>query len=544
MLKVFLLAACSLYVQAVAVRVKDSYQEGSVYCQGRSCKFVAGVLDWNRATAVGSFNETILSTGWGILDISAGQARLPDQTDVGIMFAAGYLEGALTARQMEYQFTNLANVLFPPKPSDILEKVKLWFTVQRRWADEMIQAHASDPIWRHASYILAQLDGLYAGYKSATSSDEQTTLDMFAINILNANGDLLDLISALSPESIPDWTKFSPQEAENYFYSGGHCSALIKLLPGYENIFMSHSSWFLYSVMNRIFKHYNLNVTDPATAARRISFSSYPGYLESLDDFYLLGSGLVMLQTTNSIYNSSLYKLVKPQSLMAWQRVRIANMMAHNGKEWTEIVSKYNSGTYNNQYMVVDTKLIQSQSPLPDNSLWVAEQIPGLVVAEDLTPILRAGYFPSYNIPFFEEIYNKSGYPEFVALHGKNYTYELAPRAKIFRRDQSSVKDMDTFKAIMRYNDYQNDPYSGGSPWNSICARGDLAINQTTPSGCYDTKTTDLNMARNFQADIINGPTTGTRLAPFSWTGKYASKSHAGLPETFNFSFVRTQPRF
>lgn len=69
------------------------------------------------------------------------------------------------------------------------------------------------------------------------------------------------------------------------------------------------------------------------------------GYLESLDDFYHLGSGMVMLQTTINVFNSSLYQYVSPQSLLAWQRVRIANMMARNGKQWGDIFAKYNSGT-------------------------------------------------------------------------------------------------------------------------------------------------------------------------------------------------------
>lgn len=51
-------------------------------------------------------------------------------------------------------------------------------------------------------------------------------------------------------------------------------------------------------------------------------------------------------------------------------------------------------------------------------------------------------------------------------------------------------------------------------------------------------------MARLFQADIVNGPSLGTGLPPFSWTGKFANESHVGLPETFNFPFIRTQPRF
>ena len=62
------------------------------------------------------------------------------------------------------------------------------------------------------------------------------------------------------------------------------------------------------------------------------------------------------------------------------------------------------------------------------------------------------GYWPSYNVPFYEKIYNMSGYPDFVLHHGLDYSYQLAPRAKIFRREQAKVKDMTSMKAIMRYN--------------------------------------------------------------------------------------------
>ena len=70
------------------------------------------------------------------------------------------------------------------------------------------------------------------------------------------------------------------------------------------------------------------------------------GFLESLDDFYLLSSGLVLLQTTNSVYNKTLLQHVAPQSLLAWQRVRAANMMANSGKQWADVFSKYNSGKW------------------------------------------------------------------------------------------------------------------------------------------------------------------------------------------------------
>lgn len=82
----------------------------------------------------------------------------------------------------------------------------------------------------------------------------------------------------------------------------------------------------------------------------------------SLDDFYILGSGLVMLQTTNSVFNQTLIKQVVPESLLAWQRVRIANMMADGGKTWAETFSKCNSGTYT--FMRVLEKRMCSLSPL------------------------------------------------------------------------------------------------------------------------------------------------------------------------------------
>ena len=51
------------------------------------------------------------------------------------------------------------------------------------------------------------------------------------------------------------------------------------------------------------------------------------------------------------------------------------------------------SGTYNNQYMVVDLKKVRLSRELTNGTLWVIEQIPGLVVGADQTTILRAGLF-------------------------------------------------------------------------------------------------------------------------------------------------------
>ncbi len=54
-----------------------------------------------------------------------------------------------------------------------------------------------------------------------------------------------------------------------------------------------------------------------------------------------------------------------------------------------------------------------------DNFLWEVEQIPGLVAGEDVTHTLRYGYWPSFNVPAIEEIYDKSGYPQVVDHFGE-----------------------------------------------------------------------------------------------------------------------------
>ena len=70
-----------------------------------------------------------------------------------------------------------------------------------------------------------------------------------------------------------------------------------------------------------------------------------------------------------------------------------------------------------------------------------------LVESGDQTAILRAGYWPSYNVPFYENIFNMSGYPSAEEKAGTDVSYQLCPRAKIFRRDQGNVSCFPSFKS-------------------------------------------------------------------------------------------------
>ena len=42
--------------------------------------------------------------------------------------------------------------------------------------------------------------------------------------------------------------------------------------------------------------------------------------------------------------------------------------------------------------MIMDLKRVKVRESIHDGALWVAEQIPGLVVAQDQTNILRMGW--------------------------------------------------------------------------------------------------------------------------------------------------------
>ena len=233
---------------------------------------------------------------------------------------------------------------------------------------------------------------------------------------------------------------------------------------------------------------------------------------------------------------------------------------------------------------------------LLDNLLWVVEQIPGKVAAADMTHALWLGYWPSFNVPYFSDIYQASAYPDFAnkTRHRGNGTeYDMpvnwlspviSPRAMIFRRDQGGVASLDDLKGLMRYNDYRNDKVrsdecnttsssaastntacgvlrrvcvkrgfpattptqlSGGHPLASICGRGDLESDGGYPTGCYDTKVTDYHMARSMVAEAVNGPTRSNGMAPFSWAdwSKQGHYVHHGHPEVFDFEFERIGPQ-
>lgn len=503
----------------------------------------------------GTFVDGLNVTGWGILNIKTSR----DLSDSSQHFAAGVVEGALTAHHIYTNYLNNMDMTFGT--DTVPKEVEDFFHSQDAWARIEADANKNTTFWQHVGAIFAQFDGLVAGYKHAAADSNVPELPIVAFQVLNGIGDLFQIIPAVMKHKRIDYNNMTRPEIREALVEAGHCSALIKVLGALEDLLMAHSSWFDYAATNRIFKYYEF-AFQATTGANKISFSSYAGYLESLDDFYMMDSGLGMIQTSNGVMNHSLYDLITPKSLLAWQRVRAASAIASTGEEWYNAFKTHASGTYVNQYMVVNFNLFTPGSPLQPGTLWVVEEIPGLVEGGDQTATLARGYWPSYNVPFYAEVYKRSGYPEYLDgpnvagpfYNGGGAEYEIgAPRAKFFRRDVGQVRDMTSYKEFMRYANY-SDPYAisnGAVDYGAaICMRGDLGHNNTGGAGgCYDSKVTSY--ANGFQhlcCDAVNGPSstassaTSTNL-PFSWRADVdKDTSHVGLPETYNFPFLRICP--
>ena len=63
---------------------------------------------------------------------------------------------------------------------------------------------------------------------------------------------------------------------------------------------------------------------------------------------------------------------------------------------------------------------------------------------------LQWGTWRSYNVPYYLDICNISGYPAVIAKQGPEQSYQLAPRAKIFRRGAGKVETLQDVQTFIR----------------------------------------------------------------------------------------------
>ncbi|KAM7089942.1 putative phospholipase B-like 2 [Ciconia maguari] len=512
------------------------------------------VLPGRRPAAVAwaSLDDLIPTVGWAFLEVTTN-ASYSDSLQA---YAAGLAEAAVSEQLMYMHWMNtMVGYCGPFKyESEYCEKLRSYLEANLGWMEEQMGKGEDPEYWHQVRLALLQVKGLEDSYNGHLDFPRgRFTLAPFGFLLLQLGGDLEDLESALN--------RSSPRRV----LGSGSCSALLKLLPGRRDLLVAHDTWTSYQSMLRIIKKYTLPFRASAGGNSQIPgsiqvFSSYPGTIFSGDDFYILSSGLVALETTIGNNNPARWKYLDPRgSVLEWLRNIVANRLARSGPEWAAVFRRFNSGTYNNQWMVVDyNAFTPGRASPPQGVLTVLEQIPGLVVAADQTELLyQQGYWASYNLPYFEEIFNASGNPELVKKYGDWFTYDKNPRAQIFRRNQTLVHDLDSMVRLMRSNNYLRDPLSrcrGCDPpqnaENAISARSDL----NPPNGTYpfpalrqrchggtDMKVTSSGMAPAFGLVAASGPAWDD-VPPFRWsTSPCSTLLRMGHPDLWTFPPIKVR---
>eukprot|EP00798_Chlamydomonas_sp_ICE-L_P016276 gene16276-22456_t len=378
------------------------------------------------------------------------------------MRGAGYVEGWLTAVDNE---SLDASTSPPPSTLSLIHNswlnykdwfdstgnntdvVVRWLEAQDVWLEDQLHKHyiedediesrelsKEDVFWEGIRFVTLQLDGIVNGYNGCVESlkhgGKETSMETLP-------RELNDLIPWLMPNSdtynVLDLDRLGPSEALTRLATSGHCSSMIRVTGDLQDIIMGHNTWTTYYTMVRLFKHYSLNLKSPFVKNRGITMSSYPGVISSIDDFFILDSGLM-----------------------------------------------YNSGTYNNQNMIVDLNKFEPGKALQTGLLTVTELAPG------------------------------------------------------------SVSDVKSMGNLLRHAKWSsNGTWGDGTPWSSLCARGDLLADGPKAYGCIDAKVTSFSMALKRSALVVGGPSFGGGLAPFSWSKSkgFPKGSHLEMPDTYETSW-------
>eukprot|EP01012_Entosiphon_sulcatum_P051980 TRINITY_DN713_c0_g1_i1.p1 TRINITY_DN713_c0_g1~~TRINITY_DN713_c0_g1_i1.p1 ORF type:complete len:532 (+),score=78.48 TRINITY_DN713_c0_g1_i1:20-1615(+) len=512
-------------------------EEGSVFVDANGMYTFQHVFDTN-SVAFGLWNDTLESTGWSILKITTN----PKFADLQQAYAAGYLEGALTTVRTWQNFNNM----YPKwNNSSFNPLVQKFLLSNIQFVEDSIRNHTSSPDapmydhWFHVALIWQQLRGLADGYAKFAGVGQE--IDFFAFYVLQSTEDIGDVQTALGLSINP--AELSPEQFENWFVRQGHCSSLVKVAADLSDVFIGHTTWSGYLNMLRIFKTYTFPFNNQRTSAKQVHFSGYPGQIASIDDFFVMDNGMITTETTIENFNLTLAQQgTTPESLFYWIRVILANRVASNPKEWAGEFSKFNSGTYNNEWMVLNIGAFVPGQPLPEGMLYVVDQMPTIVKSTDRTAALAYGYWPSYNVPSDPEIYNIAGYPALVKQQGPwMLSYQTCVRAEIFRRDNGKATNLTSFASLLRYNDWENDPLSHQNSVYAISARADLKKSGPSCFGGIDTKAISATAYHNNRVVLAQSGPTHDQQPAFSYD-KMPCSNHEGQPTNWQFPWVLLEP--
>ena len=520
--------------------INTQSQTANVYYSQISNKFSVKYEAINKnSLAYANYTPSYEKDGWDHLTVSSSDKSESIYSDYTKHYGMGYLEGYITYKRIYDHYRNNNNYKFHKNNGVMPEYLEKFFSSNLEFIKKMgILYGDTDPYFHEAYNYYNQLIGILDGYNTRVKEEkrnnisfeiEKITLTHFMAII--SVGDI-DELEYLNKSNRPNYKNMTSEQIKKYVTERMHCSSLIKVAPDFSNVWFGHSTWSGYNRLIKMFKEYRYypGIKFPVKA-NTILVSGYPGVINSNDDFYITSANLYVAETTNNVFNTSLFDNLTPESFTCWLRTMIALRLADSGKSWCDIFQKLNSGTYNNQFMVLDLKLIDTEKKeIADEALYIIEQLPNYFGIEDVTNYLRKGYWPSYNVPYLVKIRELSGVLDIIKERPDlydSYDYTGCARANIFRRDQDSVKDINSYRHLLRYNDFQNDPLSKGDAGNVIAYRGDLDTSNSC-FGATDLKFSSINDIKTNgikKVYLINGPSHDLQTI-FYWTNTTCKESN------------------
>jgi len=482
------------------------------------------------AIAWAYWNNSINETGWYKMHIK-GNPSVKDSNL--IMRCAGALEGYLSHDSIYDHFQLIFDIQGWKRGGKYPTEIRSFLEANLRYTRESVASYSDDKFWQTVGLVMSQFDGLVEGFHQKDGAGAQL-MSEFDLWFIQSEGDMFD-ISEIYPDAIQPEQKVEP---------GAHCTGMIRLLPDYSDVFFSHDSWSDYRELHGELKEYDLPIPD--FKANKITMSTRIGKLSSFDDFYISDRGLFVLETTISNFNEELYEKVVPQSLFTWIRAVHATWTSESAEEWTKNFIRHNSGTYNNQYLVLDSKQFKRFEQPKKDLLWIIEQLPGNYKSADITSVLvKDGYFASINTPWFEDLFKLAKFPEKIKSWGEDGSYwdlKTSSRYLISQREAPRLNDFETFKAFMRHNNWKRDVYSNGDPGQMILSRYDqrpgfLPHFPRKMFGGLDTKALRLTEAvTKMHFHGFASPEYETN-PPFNFKD-WPQYKHDGLPEEWKFNWT------
>jgi hypothetical protein len=550
--------------------------------------------------AWGRLTDKLSTTGWIELLVETSDSRRVSN-DVK-MYGAGFVEGLLTAVRTSQFYANFYQTMMKDYDSqEAYTNVQNMFWDQQKYVREKAhftkgpaETEPTDPYWRHARYIYVQLWGMKDGYNHMARLRGVNMINMIDLMVINAHAEMPELLEIYSDTQVKQRRTFQERSAgldllqrgdrknasaaapaggangsalvkhndtdsswlanltdanwERRLARHGHCSSLVRLSPNNRDLFVGHTTWNDYAKMTRIWKYYNFKLPGSLAATTLMGFSSYPGCVSSTDDFYIMDSGLSVMDTSLEILNPVIYNRVAEfpanKHIPNFMQVMVVNRLARSAGHWTTLFTERNNGMNSAQWTIVDYNQFTPGGTIGHDLLRVVEQVPGYSRHADMSAeLLTKGYWASYNRPFFNEVRDMTGHTAAQETHGDLYSYANGPRALIFKRLSNAVTDLFDMRSLMNRNNFPHEGVKPNMAGHAISARMDM--DSGIPNGGIDAKVTNACLFRRLQCQAISGP-SHDKEPVFRWrrNGKevFPGWPHFGLPDVWNFNWVQMTP--